>query len=248
MKSLIYLLLIFSISTTIHAQRVGIGNTTPAPSAILEVSSTSQGFIPPRMTRQQRNEIKKPAEGLIIYNTSTKLPNIFNGTEWQNFDGSYDYGIGDFFQGGKIFYIFKPGDIGYVAGEVHGLIAAPFDQGEAPWGCEGTFIGNTYQDIGTGKQNTVIINANCSTPGRAARLCADLVLNGYSDWYLPSINELFSLSYAKKEVGGFSEDYYWSSSEFNDIRAYYASFFEADNGIVPDFKHIHTLVRAIRSF
>jgi hypothetical protein len=44
-------------------------------------------------------------------------------------------------------------------------------------------------------------------------LCADLVLNGYSDWYLPSKDELLKLYFNKSSIGGFSTGVYWSSSE-----------------------------------
>lgn len=50
--------------------RIGIGTTTPDPSAKLEVNSTSQGFLPPRMTQEQIEAIQFPAEGLIVYCTT----------------------------------------------------------------------------------------------------------------------------------------------------------------------------------
>ena len=46
---------------------VGIGSTTPVPSAVLEVSSTTQGFLFPRMTSTQRLAINSPATGLMVY-------------------------------------------------------------------------------------------------------------------------------------------------------------------------------------
>jgi len=44
-------------------------------------------------------------------------------------------------------------------------------------------------------------------------LCDDLVFNGYSDWYLPSSDELNKLYLNKSAVGGFSNTFYWSSTE-----------------------------------
>jgi hypothetical protein len=41
------------------------------------------GFIPPKMTTVERNNIKNPAEGLTIYNTTTHKLNIFTGTVWE---------------------------------------------------------------------------------------------------------------------------------------------------------------------
>jgi hypothetical protein len=64
---------------------VGIGTTTPNTSAQLEMSSTTQGFLPPRMTTVQRNAIPTPAEGLIVYDTTTKKHYGFDGTIWNAF-------------------------------------------------------------------------------------------------------------------------------------------------------------------
>lgn len=52
-------------------------------SVLLEVQSTTQGFLPPRMTTTQRNAISGPATGLIIYNTTTNKLNLYNGSAWR---------------------------------------------------------------------------------------------------------------------------------------------------------------------
>lgn len=57
-------------SSNLYAQ-VGIGTTTPDPSSILDLSSTSEGLLMPRLTTLQRDEIVSPAEGLMIYNTTS---------------------------------------------------------------------------------------------------------------------------------------------------------------------------------
>ena len=87
MKSLhiILITLIFSgITILSQAQGVGInGNeSSPDPSAGLDVNFTDKGFLPPRMTTAQRNSIPSPAEGLMIYNTEEKTVNIYNGSSW----------------------------------------------------------------------------------------------------------------------------------------------------------------------
>ncbi len=64
------------------AQRVGIGTTTPAASAQLDVSSTTKGFLPPRMTASQRDLISNPATGLIIFNTNTNSLEIRDSLAW----------------------------------------------------------------------------------------------------------------------------------------------------------------------
>ena len=61
---------------------VGIGCTNPNAAALLQIDSTSKGFLPPRMTTAQRNGISSPPEGLIIYNTSTHKVQFYNGSTW----------------------------------------------------------------------------------------------------------------------------------------------------------------------
>ena len=60
-----------------------MAQTNVDPSAALEIDSTTKGFLPPRMTTVQRNAITSPAEGLLIYNTSTQKINFYNGTLWE---------------------------------------------------------------------------------------------------------------------------------------------------------------------
>ena len=61
---------------------VGIGSSASISSAILDVSSTTQGFLPPRMTSAQRAAIASPVAGLIVYETDSKLLYQHDGTNW----------------------------------------------------------------------------------------------------------------------------------------------------------------------
>jgi hypothetical protein len=63
---------------------VGIGTLTPVSTAALDISSTTQGFLMPRMTTTQRDAIGTPATGLSIYNTTTNSVNYYNGTAWED--------------------------------------------------------------------------------------------------------------------------------------------------------------------
>jgi len=79
---LLFLIALFVINIT-EAQNVGIGTSTPTTSAQLDVSSTTKGFLPPRMTIAQRNAIVSPAAGLMIWCIDYNFIQVFNGTNWQ---------------------------------------------------------------------------------------------------------------------------------------------------------------------
>jgi len=68
---------------------VGIGTDTPK--AVLDVSSTSSGFLPPRMTEVQRDAIQSPQLGMLIYNTDTKKVNSYNGISWEEVGGGNSF-------------------------------------------------------------------------------------------------------------------------------------------------------------
>ena len=102
-------------------------------------------------------------------------------------------------------------------------------------------------DLGTGNANTLAIVNGCTTTNIAARICNDLVLNGYWDWYLPSHDELTWLYIYQDVVGGFADKSYLSSSEVDANTAwgryfYSGTLFHLDKSITG----FH--VRAIRSF
>jgi hypothetical protein len=103
--------------------------------------------------------------------------------------------IGQPYRGGILAYVLQPADPGYDANVTHGLVAAPEDQSDGiPW-YNGSYVvtNATGTAIGTGNANTNTIVTVQGAGSYAARLCYDLVLNGYSDWYLPSLDELHKL-------------------------------------------------------
>jgi Protein of unknown function (DUF1566) len=103
--------------------------------------------------------------------------------------------VGDHFGGGKIAYILKPGERGYVAGQTHGLIAAARD----------LEVSDTWK------------NAMAS--------CRHYRAGGNNDWRLPKKHELVKLYENRFRIGGFRENhYYWSGTESDVNDAWDQSF------------------------
>lgn len=86
MKNIVILFILFLSANTIA--QTGIGTTTPDASAQLEVSSTTKGFLPPRMTTTQRDAITNPATGLVVYNTTTNVLEYKTTSSWVSLIGN----------------------------------------------------------------------------------------------------------------------------------------------------------------
>jgi hypothetical protein len=83
MKNYLTVLLFFGAAPQLTAQHVGIGTATPAASAALDVSSTTRGLLPPRMTASQRNAIATPANGLIVFDTDSAALMVRSAGGWR---------------------------------------------------------------------------------------------------------------------------------------------------------------------
>jgi uncharacterized protein YaiE (UPF0345 family) len=164
-------------------------------------------------------------------------------------EGNITAEIGDIFEGGYLFYLDESGE--------HGLVAALEDLGDFEWGCYGEYVdGADGISIGTGYQNTLdIVNQGCSTENggiTAAQAALDAEINGYSDWYLPSKDELLEMYNTignggpEGNIGGFEYAYYWSSLEANNNYAWVVDFSNGYAG--SSYKNYTRLVRIIRAF
>ncbi|WP_295794214.1 cadherin-like beta sandwich domain-containing protein [Mucilaginibacter sp.] len=150
--------------------------------------------------------------------------------------------------GGIIGYILASGDPGYKAGQIAGLVVSPTDVGNGlEWGCQGTSV-STSTAFGTGLANTNAIIAACAG-SNAAQACRALSVNGFSDWYLPSKDEMTKFYNNQDAIGGFANSgYYWCSSQCDATNATGFGFKNGDIGSGCGTKHDGDRARAARSF
>tara|TARA_B110000879_G_C10856362_1_gene387475 strand:- start:19 stop:606 length:588 start_codon:yes stop_codon:yes gene_type:complete len=159
--------------------------------------------------------------------------------------------IGDFHQGGIIFWLDESSK--------YGLVCDIQDLGEAQWSDFPYPTEAVGLSIGTGQSNTNKILDNSSQFGIAAYICVNSTAQGYSDWFLPSKAELNQMYLNKSYInstaqynGGsvfqtiVSNNFYWSSSEYNNETAYKQDFNDGNQYI--DGKFYTYRVRAIRDF
>tara|TARA_B100000767_G_scaffold274079_1_gene306030 strand:- start:1039 stop:2385 length:1347 start_codon:yes stop_codon:yes gene_type:complete len=176
--------------------------------------------------------------------------------------------IGDHCYGGIVFYV-EEGEEGK-----YGLVAAPEDLIEGAtepyewsyigyqWGCSNNYISGADKiAIGTGHQNTIdIVNQECITNNggiSAAQVSIDYESEGYSDWYLPSIDELSEIynTIGNNSLQLNSSNFmsnnspYWSSSESHNTAYIHSWYMTFDDGYIGEHGRNNSCrVRPIRSF
>ena len=151
---------------------------------------------------------------------------------------------------GVVFYVDETGE--------HGLICSRVDidggSGVAWSNIVDTEIGATAKSEFNGVTNTTAITGQSGHTSSAAKLCVDYSTTGTSagDWYLPSIDELSQIYYAKYQinkalnVNSFVLTYYWSSTEYNSSSAWGCYFYDGSSGY--NGKSGTYRVRAVRAF
>ena len=158
-----------------------------------------------------------------------------------------EYLVGMEAEGGIVFYVDETGE--------HGLVAAMEDIGQFGWGCYALQIdGADGTVIGTGYQNTIDIVAGCTDEPIAASESLAYESNGFDDWYLPSIDELYEMYNTigkggpEGNIGEFTDYWYRSSSEFNNIYHWAVWFLDGSMYTSLTKNSSDRYVRPIRSF
>ncbi len=173
--------------------------------------------------------------------------------------GGFAHHIGEEFGGGVVFHLWKDEN-----GIEHGLIVSTENQSSGfVWSNMNTkLVGINAQSSWNGLNNSLAIISQNGHTSSAAKICLDLVLNGYSDWYLPAIDELSLLWNNRFNVNKtlsilqtatilpMANSFYWSSTEttFSDVAWYFAFDSGSAHADLGYFKNTNHQVRAIRSF
>ena len=272
MKQIFTLLAAVVFTASSYAQ-VGIGTTDPNGSAALDITSTTGGLLPPRMTALQRAEIVNPALGLMVFCTNCASGDgelqVNYASGWKNAAGGDITDpppqIGDYRDGGIVFYIASPPvDLDGDGDLDTGLVCAIQDQSSSiEWILGGstqtTANGGTSASIGQGQTNTTAMMGQAGYTGGAAAVCNDYSITvneiTYSDWFLPSKDELNQMYTNKATINttaaansgsNFFDYYYWSSTEYDFQYAwdqYFGNGNQDNNG-----KNYNGSVRAVRAF
>jgi len=285
-QSKFFLVLALALAYSISYAQVGIGTTTPKTTLQVEgdptSTTTADGIQVPTLSLAQLDAkiatYGTDQDGAIVYvndvsTTSTTIETAaitiagfyyyqLSSDTWKKVGGSEypttTYSVGDFAQGGIVFWVDETGQ--------HGLVCAKEDQSTVASWYAGTYGNTQAKGDGpyAGEANTSIIIAAQVAIGDdgstyAARICNELQINEggftYGDWYLPSKEELNLMNLNKTTIdatatsnGGsaFATAYYWSSTEFDILYSWLHDF---DNGGQISFDKISTYrVRAVRAF
>lgn len=283
-----FLVLALALANGISFAQVGIGTTTPNTTLQIQgepaVTTIADGIQVPALSLAQLDAkidtYGTDQDAAIVYvnnvSTASTTPETAaitmagfyyyqsSSDTWEKVGGSGSvastttYSVGDFAQGGIVFWVDETGK--------HGLVSAKVDQSPQLRWYAGSNVNTQAKGDGpyAGKANTSIIIAVQAALGGdantyAARICNELQITEsgltYGDWYLPSKEEL-NLMYQNKATinatatanGGvvFNFYYYWSSNEYDDSNAWVQGFGNGNQD--PSGKTYSYVVRAIRAF
>ena len=239
MKKYLYIFLVFLCPLIVLSQNVEVDGSLIADS--IDVQSGLIKNVADPISAQDA-ATKAYVDGII-----SSLPTITT------------YSVGDFAQGGIVFWVDETGQ--------HGLVCAKSDQSTGIRWYAGTYGNTQAKGDGpySGEANTAIIIAAHIAIGDddssyAARICNELQITEggttYGDWYLPSKYELDLMYHDKATIDatalanggvGFAADWYWSSTEFDDEDAW-GQYFGSGVQDLNYKEYLNNIVRAVRAF
>jgi hypothetical protein len=183
---------------------------------------------------------------------------------------SLNLALGNSYGGGKVAYILKSGDIGYDPNQQHGLIISGDltpSLTDIIWSNNTVVTGATaglevlgawdaanstyleFVDLGVGINNTnLIISSEEVGSSYAAGLARSYNGGGYTNWYLPSYNELYGIRHNKAFIGTINRSFYWSSTEDSYWGAWRVLFGNSGWDAAYDKNFPNAGVRAVRVF
>jgi len=218
-----------NISYIITGSLDAMGNDYAVTVRVLDVSTGQYSYSDSELMGSASRELFNGVTGLMarfVSGMSADGDRVVQAQENRITGATAIYSIGDIGPaGGIIFY-----DKGSFSENWRYLEAAPANmEFKAEWGTTNGEVRGTSTEIGSGRRNTQLIlealRAN-NENGKAAQRVAQLSINGFIDWFLPSRDEL-DLMYKnlhQRGLGGFKENgwdgYYWSSSDSDS--GYYA--------------------------
>jgi len=149
-------LLLLSFAGTASAQSVGIGTTTPVASAALQISSINKGLLIPRLSTAARTAIAAPANGLLVYDSTSNSFWYYNRSSWVQL-GSGGGGSAGWGTSGTDMYNINSGNVGIGNS---GPLARLTVTGTGPWGTAAfqgaTHVSHFNYPDGGGLQHTYI--------------------------------------------------------------------------------------------
>ena len=193
----------------------------------------------------KRNPIKRNLSVLVVFLRHTFLLPIFMLIAPNVIAQQLQIVVGDEVFGGTVFYVSLDGKSGKV-------ISSENSNSLYQWGCSSATVSGTDSSFNTGLSNTLAIDSQCSQLNIAAKYALSATINGYSDWYLPSIGELKLAHPAIINANPYNYSFttpLWSSSQFaNSSSAYFYNPTIAGGIISWGSKFATRRVRLIRNF